>query len=80
MEREQGAGRLAVQCAGGRPTTGIELEALSELESGHGGGRSAGVPGFRVHDLRRTAASVCVWVLVLIPRWSNGCWGTPPQR
>jgi len=41
MEREQGAGRLAVQCAGGRPATGIEREALSELRVATA---AAGVP------------------------------------
>jgi integrase len=39
---------------------------------------AAGVPGFRVHDLRHTAASV--WLRALIPRWSSGYWGMPLRR
>ena len=38
-----------------RAAAGVELEALGRLEGGHDGGRD---PGFRVHDLRHTAASV----------------------
>ena len=38
---------------------------------------AAGLAGFRVHDLRHTAAPV--WVLALTRRWYSGCWDTPPR-
>ena len=38
---------------------------------------AAGLAGFRVHDLRHTAASVCQ--LALTRRWCSGFWGMPPR-
>ena len=53
--RRKAAGCVAVRRAGRRPAAGVELKRSVDWSAATS---AVGVPGFRAHDLRHTAASV----------------------
>jgi integrase len=64
----------------GAPEGGPLRESNWKRSVGWSAATSAvGVPGFRVHDLRHTAAS-CGWPLARTRRWFSGCSGTRLRR